>query len=258
MLDDYKPILFNTDTSFNNIELYFAHDIHFGSELHDTRKWEKFKREILSEPNRFVIFVGDYCENAVVGSKSDIYTQTHPPQVQKEWFTEQLNELKDRTIAIVPGNHENNRITKTCGLYPVYDCACINGIEDRYRQHFAFVDIGVGTNRKNRDRQVRYFGYITHRLRDNKTYNGSDFIDGIDFAAYGHDHQPKDIPRAKLVYDNKNKVVVQKNIRVIDSGSFMSYGGYGVDGGYRPNSTVIYKLILDSNNKDIKTIGYEM
>ena len=258
MQTDYKPILFDTNPAFGWIEIYFAHDIHKGSELHDEKKWARFKREILEEPNRFVVFCGDYCENAVTGSKSDIYTQTAPPHIQKEWFTEQLVELKDRAIAIVPGNHENNRITRTCGLFPVYDCAKEAGIQDRYRQHFAMVDIGAGNGGHGAGKQIRYVGYITHRLRDNKQYSGSDFVDGIDFAAYGHDHSPKDQARSKLVYDSKNKAVVQKDIEVIDSGSFMTYGGYGVDGGYRPQSTKTYKLLLDGKRKDIKTLGYHI
>ena len=104
-------MLFETDPSFKTVEIFFGHDIHFGSEEHDQRKWAAFKKEILAQPNRFVIFVGDYTENAVIGSKSDVYSQTAPPAVQKEWLIEQFIELRDRTICIVPGNHEDNRIT---------------------------------------------------------------------------------------------------------------------------------------------------
>lgn len=143
MISDFKPILFNTDENFHEIEIYFAHDIHRGSEIHDEKKWERFKAEILSAPNRFVIWAGDYSENAITGSKGDVYSQDYMPAEQKWWFTNELKQLKDRTICIVPGNHENNRITKNVGLYPAYDCALAAGIEDRYRQHFAFVDIGV-------------------------------------------------------------------------------------------------------------------
>lgn len=256
MINDYVPIIFNTPKEFDKIEVYFAHDIHYGSELHDNKRWERFKSALLSQPNRYLIMVGDYCENAVVGSKSDIYTQTAPPAVQKEWLTEQLIELKDRIIAVVPGNHENNRITKVCGLYPVYDCCVVAGLADKYRHHFAVADIGVGVSPKCKDRQVRYFGYITHRLRDCKSYNGSDFVEGIDFAAYGHDHEAKDKPRARIVYDNKAKVVVHKNVETVNSGSFMTYGGYAVEGAYRPNSTKLYKLVFDGKTKSIESVGY--
>ena len=126
-----------------------------------------------------------------------------------------------------------------------------------YRHHFAFVDIGVGADYHGKGKQARYVGYIVHRFRDAKMYNTSDFVDGIDFAAYGHDHDPKDHPRAKLVYDPRNKTVSVKNIEVIDSGAFLTYGGYGVKSAYRPTSTKCYKLILSgSSRKSMKTVGF--
>lgn len=257
MQSDYKPILFQTNPEFDEIEVYFLHDIHYGSAEHDSKKWNLLKRDILSEPNRYVVFVGDYCENAVVGSKSDIYTQTASPFYQKEWFADQLRDLKDHTICLVPGNHEDNRITKLCGLFPVYDCAKEVGIEDLYRHHFAFVDISVGNGGHGIGKQTHYVGYVTHRLRDCKMYNGSDFIDGIDFACYGHDHDPKDHPRAKLAYDAKNKSVSHKNIEVINSGAFLEYGGYGAKAGYRPLSSKVYKLVLSGGTKkSMKTVGF--
>ena len=258
MRSDFQPILFNTDPQFPEIEIYFAHDIHLGNRQCDVEKWERFRKDILAEPNRFVCLVGDYCENVVVGSKGSIYEQIIPPAAQKEWFTAELDKLKDRIICLVPGNHEENRITRTCGLYPAYDCAMAVGIADRYRNAFAFVDIGVGDNgRPNGKKQTHYVGYVTHKLKDIKTCNGSDFIDGIDFAAYGHDHDPKDHSRARLVYDPKNKTVSQKNVEVIDSGAFLTYGGYAVTSGYRPLSDKCYKLVLSgAREKSITTIGF--
>ena len=257
MQSDYKPVLFQTNPEFDEIEVYFLHDIHYGNAEYDNKKWSAIKREILAKPNRYIIFVGDYCENAVIGSKSDIYTQTASPFYQKEWFTEQLRDLKDRTICIVPGNHEDNRITKLCGLFPVYDCAKDVGIGNLYRHHFAIVDIAVGNGGHGKGKQTHYVGYIVHRMRDCKMYNSSDFVDGIDFAAYGHDHDPKDHPRAKLVYDANNKTVSRKNVEVINSGAFLDYGGYGVKSAYRPTSAKCYKLVLGgSRKKSMQTVGF--
>lgn len=257
MYSDYKPILFKIDPDFAQVEIFFAHDIHYGSSEHDQKRWKAYKDTILAEPNRYVIFVGDYCENAVIGSKSDVYTQTASPHEQKEWFTQQLVDLKDRTICIVPGNHEDNRITRTCGLFPAYDCAKEAGLEHLYRHNFAFVDIGVGKSRHGGGKQLQYVGYIVHKMRDTKQYNTSDFVDGIDFAAYGHDHDPKDHSRAKLVYNASNKTVAHKNIEVIDSGAFLTYGGYGVKAAYRPTSTKCYKLVLNGvSKKSMQTVGF--
>lgn len=261
MLPDNKPIVLNTPNEFNAIVLFFAHDIHKGSELYDSDKWNAFKKLILSQPNHYVIFAGDYCENAIVGSKGDVYSQTIPPWQQKEWFTEQLRDLADRTVAIVPGNHEDNRITKAVGYFPIYDCAMSAGVADKYRQTYAFVDIGVGSRHHGdkSTRQERYVGFVTHRLKDCKAYNGSDFVEGIDFAVYGHDHEPSDHARCKLSYDGKNKMVSQRDVEVIDSGSFMTYGGYAARGGMRPKSSKIYTLTLFSGRKKrMETHGFHV
>jgi hypothetical protein len=255
MLSDYTPILFDTDRDFKSVDLYFAHDIHYANECHDNAKWKAFKKMVLAEPNRYVIFVGDCFETAILGSKSDVYSQAFPPQSQKEWFTEQLIELDGHVVALVPGNHEN-RITKTVGLYPLYDCAKDADIPELYRHRFAFIDIGVGDRVGTGGKQFHYVGFAAHRMKDCKAYNGSDFVDGIDFACYGHDHDAKDHARAKLVYDSKNKFVSHKNIEVINSGAFLTYGGYGAEAGYRPQTQKIYKLVLDGTRKQLQTVGF--
>ena len=258
MISDYKPILFNTPAEFDEIEIYFAHDIHYGSDIADIKKWERFKRQILESENRYVIWCGDYCDNATAGSKGDIYAAECSPESQKLWFSQQLYDLRERTIAIVPGNHESNRITRAVGLFPAYDAALIANAADKYRQHFAFVDIAVGNGGHGAGKQVHYVGFIAHKMRDCKGYHTADFIESVDFVAHGHDHCPKDQARSRLVYDAKNKAISQRDIEVLDSGSFLSYGGYGADGGYRPQATKIYKLVLNGKQKSMKTIGFHI
>lgn len=256
MENDYTPILFSTPQEFSQIEVYVLHDVHKGNELFDERRWNAVKAEILERPNRYMVFVGDALENAVPGSKSDVFCQTCSPQEQKEWFTEQLIELADRTIAVVDGNHERNRSTKLCGLYPLYDCCLMAGIKERYRPHFAFADIGVGTRAKDPSAQTHYVMYLIHRARDTKSYSSADFVDGVDIVCYGHDHDPKDKPRAKLVYNPINKTVTTRSIETINSGSFVNYGGYAADGGYRPNSDKLYKVILNGASKRVASCGF--
>ena len=256
MLSDYTPIIFDTPREFSQIELYVIHDLHHGSSQFDAQKWERVKAEILERPSRYLVFVGDAMENAVPGSKSDVFTQTIPPQEQKEWFAEQLTELADRTVGVVDGNHERNRSTKNCGLFPLYDCCIMAGIKDRYRPHFAFVDIGVGTRAKDPTAQTRYVGYLIHKARDTKTYSSADFVDGIDFMCYGHDHDPKDHPRAKLVYNHTNKIVTRRSVETVNSGSFMDFGGYAADAAYRPMSNKVYKLLMNGAEKRLASIGF--
>lgn len=257
MISDYKPIVIDTPQEYDEIELYFAHDLHKGSCEHDSKKWDSFVKEILAEPNRYVGFVGDCFDNGTKNSKTNIYEQSIGIAEQVEWVSEQFTILKDRIVAIVPGNH-CERTTKEVGLYPLYDCALISGTADRYRQHFAIVDIGVGFKKELRGNhiQYRYIGYLAHKFRDTKLYNSSDFIDGIDFAAYGHDHDAKDHARSKLVYNPVRRTIKQKNIDVLNSGAFLTYGGYGVTGGYRPTTSKIYKLVLSGTKQAQTTVGF--
>jgi hypothetical protein len=255
-LPDETPIIFKTKRELPYVDIYFIHDVHYGSELFDDKKWEGIKNKILQDDRAFVCFIGDLMENALPNSKSDMFTQKHSPAEQKEWVIEQLKAFKDKTIAVVPGNHEYNRTTKNCGLYPLYDCCLLAGVGDKYRDTIAFIDIGVGISKNCSKKQVHYFGQIQHKAKDIKTVHSSDYTDGIDWFANGHDHTPSDKPRAKLVFDKHNKVIFKRNIECINCGSFCFYGGYGSKGAYRPQSDKMYMLRLFSGEHRMEKTGF--
>ncbi len=238
-------------------DIYFLHDVHFGSELFNEKKWETLKNIILSDENAHVCMVGDVMENAIPSSKNcDMFSQTHSPAEQKEWATQQFKDFAHKILAVVPGNHEHNRTTKVSGLYPLYDCCLLAGIGEKYRDTIAFVDIAIGKQRGRTNRQIHYFGQVQHHAKDAKYYHSSDYTDGIDFFVSGHDHEPKDKPRAKLVFDIHHKLIYKRNVECINCGSFCEYGGYGAKGAYRPQSDKIYKLRLFGNEKRMETTGF--
>ena len=256
-LSDNIPILIHLPLFEEYADIYFIHDIHFGSESFDSKKWERLKNIILNDKNAYVCVIGDVMENAIPTNKnSDVFSQTHSPAEQKEWATQQFKDLSHKILAVVPGNHENNRTTKVSGLYPLYDCCLLAGIGDKYRDTIAFVDIAVGKYHGKTSKQTHYFGQIQHKAKDAKNYHSSDYTDGIDFFANGHDHEAKDKPRAKLVFDPHNKLIYKRNIECINCGSFCSYGGYGAKEAYRPQSDKIYKLRLFGNDKRMETTGF--
>ena len=259
MYPDNTPIIFKTPKDFDNIVIHFVHDLHYGHECFDLQRWNAVKSEILSEPNHYVIWVGDLMENAIPDSKGDVLTQMYSPQDQKEFVIEQFKELKKQTIAIVPGNHEYNRTTKKTGMYPLYDCAVIAGLDDKYRNAFAVVDIYVGNGKDHHmNRQHEYIGFIKHQSSDLKKFGFGDILDNFDFMVSGHDHEPKDRPRMKLSYDRQRKVVNYKSVECLNCGSFLNYGGYGARGPYRPLSDKMYKLVLGGSVGEswVETIGY--
>lgn len=258
MKPDTAPIIFNTPEENEAIEVYFAHDIHYGSEATDIKRWDRLKRHILAEPTRYLILVGDYMDTALAGSKSDFYAAKESIQSQQIWLQGELSDLKEHILCVVPGNHEN-RFMKSVGLDMVYEACVIAGIPDKYRQRCAFVDIGVGSGGHGKGKQVRYVGFVTHKAKDMKNFSTADVVENVDFAAFGHDHAPSDKPRSRVGYDAKNKSVYHRDVEVIDSGSFLNwFGSYGSSDGYRPQSTKLYKLVLDGKKKQIVTVGYHI
>ena len=130
------------------------------------------------------------------------------------------------------------------------------GVDKKYRDTIAYLDIGIGTRKDARKKQVHYFGQTQHASREYANYGYSDYTDGIDFFAFGHDHRPMDRPRAKMVFDQHNKMIYKRNIENINCGSFCKFGGYGAKGAYRPQSDKMYKLRIFGGEKKMETTGF--
>lgn len=250
------PILVNLSDSLQSVEILLAADIHTGSAEFDQSKWAKFE-ELLKKPDTFVIFAGDQCEYATRSSKSDVYTQALTPSQQKRWWIEHLKPYKEKVLCIVDGNHEYNRASKDADDFPLYDIALALGIEDRYRSEAAFVDVAVGSINGG-TRQVHYVFRVQHQAKNNVNYGTADGFEGIDIFVSGHTHKPMDKPLSKLIYDTKNKAVVQKDVENIVSGHFLRFGGYGERGGYRPTSQKLFSVILSGRKKAIETRGFHL
>ena len=251
------PILIKLPEPENSVEILLAADIHTGSAEFDEKRWELFE-ELLKKPNVYVIFAGDQREYATRQSKSDVYTQTMPPSLQKRWWIDHLRHYRDKVLCIVDGNHEFNRAGKDADDFPLYDIALALGIEDRYRSEGAFVDIGVGDGGHGKGKQVHYVIRVQHQAKNNVNHGTADGIEGIDVFVSGHTHKPMDKPLGKLVYDSKNKAVSQRDVENIVCGHFLKFGGYGERGGHRPTATKLFSLILSGKKKSIETRGFHL
>lgn len=256
-LPDNVPICVNLPKDIQNANIYFISDLHYGDNGFNEDKWKLLIQKIDSEKNSYICWLGDLMQNAIPNSKSSVFEQNKTPTEQKEYITELFTKYKDKTLAVVSGNHCNNRSTKVAGLYPLYDCCLLAGIGDKYRDTIAFLDIGIGRHYKNpKTMQVHYYGQIQHNAKDLKTYCSADYTDGIDFLAYGHNHHPKDDPRAKYIFDKQRKSIYKQSIEVINTGSFCGEFNYATKNGARPQSDKLYVLTLFSGKKQMQTTGF--
>lgn len=236
-------------------EIVMVSDIHYGAATFNKAKWDSFKNYIFEKPNRYFIVAGDIIENAIPGSKSDVFSQTATPMDQQEWFRSELSStnangdrLADRCLCIIDGNHENNRSTKVAGLYPLYDICKELGIEEKYRHNAAALRISIGSRKNIQTRRIpiMYYGVVTHKSKDQKNFCAADLYDGIDFFVRAHDHDCYIHPRKKIKFDTAHcETVMTHDTYTIDAGSFMNYGGYGLAQGHRPQSLKVASIIID-------------
>lgn len=254
MKSDFEPIIFNAPRDAQEIVIHAIHDLHYGNQCFDKGRWDNILSELQLQ-GHYAIFVGDLMENAIVGGKSDVLYQTCPPSDQRDWVVDQFRRIgTDKIIGVTDGNHER-RSLKEVGAWPIRDACLLAGgeLEDRYRQHFLFVDLGVGTRLRSSstsERQNRYNIFAVHRAKSLKNFCSSDYVDGCDVFIFGHDHDPQSHPRASIRYNPTRKVLSIGVTRVVNCGANLNYGGYAVDGGYRPQPLVDYKIHLSGTKKE--------
>lgn len=255
MHSDFEPIIFNAPRDAKEIVLHFIHDPHYGNECFDYKRWERIVKE-LQQPLHYAVMIGDLMENVSEGTKGDILYQVVPPELQRDWVVEQMQKIgTEKIIGVVPGNHE--RRSKKCGWFPLRD-ACLladpsGKLEERYRQHFCLIDLGVGVRLRSSSTgkaQNRYIIFAVHKAKEMKNFSSADYVDGCDVFAFGHDHDPKSHPRARIRYDTTRKTISVHKTRVVNCGSNLIYGGYAVDEGYRPNALVEYKVHISGTEKE--------
>jgi len=92
-------------------------DWHLGSKQCNETFIKQVVEEVRSTPDTYWCGMGDLGENAVIGSKSDIYTQTLPPREQLEHIVDLLKPIKDKGLFMISGNHEM-RTHRLVGLMP--------------------------------------------------------------------------------------------------------------------------------------------
>ena len=97
--------------------LYPLGDWHIGSKQSNIPFVKQIINEVKDDPAAYWCGMGDLMENAVLGSKSDIYTQIMSPSDQMDFIVELLEPIKDKGLFTIAGNHEA-RTMRIVGLRP--------------------------------------------------------------------------------------------------------------------------------------------
>lgn len=97
--------------------LYPLGDTHVGSKQYNDAFFRQVIDEIARTENAWWVGMGDFMENALIGSKSDVYTQTMPPTEQADYIYELLLPIRHKGLFLIAGNHEQ-RTMRTAGFIP--------------------------------------------------------------------------------------------------------------------------------------------
>ena len=165
---------FRWDFDSSSFNLYPFGDIHLGSPQSDEPFARQVVKKIKDDPKGVWVGMGDLMENALVGSKSDVYTQTIPPKEQVEYLTELLKPIKEKCLFLIAGNHEQ-RTMRLAGLSPEQFIAYNLGVPFRGFSCYAYFTVPVGdkcTTTKDGIRRCGFECYFHHNYGGGYTMGG--------------------------------------------------------------------------------------
>ena len=237
-MEEIKPIKINLEED-NNIQIYVLSDMHIGDANADLPTLKKIVEHIKNTPNMYVILLGDILNTALKTSKSDIYSETLNVMEAQKLALELLLPIKDKILAMTPGNHEN-RVWKEVGVDLSLWLAEKLSVQDRYRNNNIALTIQFGSDVNGNPFRLNIFGqhgaYGGGR-RLGAAMNALEDLDGIvgnaDIYIRAHTHQPIQGSRNIFLFDDKGNMH-RRTKYYFNSPSVLNYGGYAAEKGYKP------------------------
>ena len=229
------------------IEVYPMADLHIGDSQCDYKLILEQIEYIKNTPNAYCILDGDLMDTAIASSIGDTYAANLQPMEQLKHCVKIFEPIKDKILAVLPGNHEN-RVYKSDGL-DITEIMCSQlGISERYSPTTAFLFIRFGRNQYGRAQL--YTVYVTHgggggRREGGKVNRLADLasIVDADIFIHAHTHLPLVFRESYYRVSGANSSVALVDKLFINTAASLNYGGYGDKAGFKPaskRSPVIY------------------
>lgn len=239
---------------FDHLSLYPISDVHLGAKECMEKEFEAYLDKIRHDDRAAVLLAGDLLNNGIKSSKTDVYREKYPPDIQKEKLIDILEPIKDKIIAGVAGNHEY-RTMKESSQDVMKDVFMALQIRERYASDAVFVKISLG-EKKNK-KPATYMIYLSHGCGGGASLgngltrqdNFHAMIEGVDISITGHTHKPSKTPSARLVFDSRNNNIIRKNTLIFVCTAWLNYGGYPVRGQMKPTAFYPDTIRLDGTRK---------
>lgn len=241
----------------NSLEVHPLFDLHIGDSLSDGLLIQQTIDHIKNTPNAYCILGGDLMDTAIATSVGDTYGANLQPMQQLEVCVRLFEPIKEKVLAVVPGNHEN-RIYRTDGLDITSIMAAQLGLHGKYSATSALLFIRFGKELTHgHDRKICYTLYCYHgsgggRKEGGKINRLADMAAIIDADIYvcGHTHLPASFRTGYYRVSTSNSSIGYVDKLFVNAAACLNYGGYGEAAGFKPSSKLNPVVYLDGGKKN--------
>ena len=241
------------------IELHSMADLHLGDMMSDYKLIMERIEYIKNTPNAYCILGGDLMDTAIASSIGDTYGANLQPMEQLKQCVKIFEPIKDKIIAVLPGNHEN-RVYKSDGLDTTALMCSQLGIADKYSSTTAllFIRFGCAGGGGHKNRPQLYTVYVTHgsgggRKEGGKVNRLADLASIVDADIYihAHTHLPLIFKESFFRPSRTNSSVELVDKLFVNTAAALNYGGYGDKAGFKPASKRSPVIYLDGLKHDM-------
>ena len=240
------------------IEIHPMADLHIGDSMSDFKLIMERIEHIKNTPNAYCILDGDLMDTAVCTSIGDTYGANLQPMEQLKQCVKIFEPIKDKILAVLPGNHEN-RVYKSDGL-DITEIMCAQlGIPEKYSPTTALLFVRVGEqSSKRHNRPFLYTIYATHgsgggRKEGGKVNRLADLASIVDADIYihAHTHLPLIFKESFYRTSASNSSVALVDKLFVNTSASLNYGGYGDKAGFKPASKASPVIYLDGTKHNM-------
>lgn len=241
------------------IEIHPMADLHLGDFMSDYKLIMERIEYIKNTPNAYCILGGDLMDTAVASSIGDTYGANLQPMEQLQECVKIFEPIKDKILAVLPGNHEN-RVYKSDGLDLTAIMCNQLGIAAKYSSTTALLFIRFGKNGADghKDRPQLYSLYVTHGSGGGKREGGkvnrlADLASIVDADVYihAHTHLPLVFKESFFRTSRTTSTVEIVDKLFVNTSASLNYGGYGDKAGFKPASKRSPVIYLDGLKHDM-------
>lgn len=240
------------------IEIHPMADLHIGDNNSDYKLIMERINYIKNTPNAYCILGGDLMDTAIASSIGDTYGANLQPMEQLKQCVKIFEPIKDKILAVLPGNHEN-RVYKSDGLDITAIMCSQLGIPEKYSETTALLFIRFGRSGSiNHHRPQLYTAYVTHgsgggRREGGKINRLADLAAIVDTDIYihAHTHLPVVFKNSFYRVSGSNSSVALVDKLFVNTAASLDYGGYGDKQGYKPASKASPVIYLHGLRHDM-------